>query len=292
MTAADPDVPTNRGRWGADDELGTLNHITDQVRARAVAEARLGRVVSLAQPLHPVPLSGGGPLAHTPVPMPAPVQQVVSLHGSPAIAVTDVLVINTHSATMTHLDALGHVPVDGEIYPGVPVGEAVAGGTLRHGSTTAFADGIVTRGVLLDLAPGDRLDAGHAVTADDLDAAERRSGAHLDSGDALIVRGGWMVGAHPQDELPHLTADAVRWMAEREVSLYGGDIGDRVGVPGGLALHEIGLARLGMPLVDAVQVDGLAATCAELGRTAFLLTIGPIPVHGATGVPVNPLAIF
>ena len=93
---------------------------------------------------------------------------------------------------------------------------------------------------------------------------------------------------------PSMTTEAVKWMAEREVSVYVGDIGDRPPIPPAdlLPMHQIALAELGIPLIDNPDATELAATCRELGRNSFLFTVGAIPVHGATGIPVNPLAIF
>ncbi|MEU3294378.1 cyclase family protein [Streptomyces longwoodensis] len=291
VTANTP--PSNWGRWGERDERGTLNFITDESRARGAACVRTGRTVSLAHPVTPVTLAGGGPVPHGLAPMPAPVQQILYFTGSPARALSDVLVVNTHHVAMTHVDAVAHFPVDGQVYPGVPVNDAAAQGTLRHGSTTPFAAGITTAGVFLDLAPGGRLRPGHEVTAADLDAAEERAGVRVQSGDALVVRGGWVVQRDLDERLPAMTLDAVRWMAEREISVLASDIGD---VPPGHGappvLHGVGLARLGLPLVDNADVSALVAVCGELGRHTFLFTLGAMPVHGASGVPVNPLAIF
>ena len=97
-----------------------------------------------------------------------------------------------------------------------------------------------------------------------------------------------------KDGLPGMTIDAVRWMAEREVSLYCGDVGDRppTGPGQSMPLHQVALAQVGMPLIDGADVSTLAATCSDLQRWTFLFVLGAIPVRGATGVPVNPLAIF
>ena len=59
-----------------------------------------------------------------------------------------------------------------------------------------------------------------------------------------------------------------------------------------MPLHQVGLARLGMPLVDVAEVDELADVCRALGRYTFLLRLAPPRIRAATGVPVNPLAIF
>ena len=292
-TVDDPGLPTNWGRWGPEDERGTLNFITQQAQSRGLAAAATGQVVSLAHPITPVPLAAA-PVPLTQAPMPTPVLQMMNYTGSPPSALTDVLVITTHHTAMTHIDALGHIPTGDRVYPGTPLAEAVGGGTMRHGSTRAFASGILTRGALLDLAPGGSLPSNHSITGADLEAAAKRAATTIESGDAIVVRGGWTVSENLGKPLPGMTLDAVQWMADREVSLYAGDIGDRPPTHPGqsLPLHQIGLARLGLPLIDGADVTGLAGTCLELGRWTFLLVVAAIPIIGATGVPVNPLAIF
>ncbi|MEU7043653.1 cyclase family protein [Streptomyces varsoviensis] len=291
-----PVRPSNWGRWGTDDQRGTLNLIDGEARARGAAEARTGRTVSLALPIRPTPLISG-PFAPSTQDA-SPVQQVMVYLGSPATATADMMLVTNHHPRSTHLDALGHVAVgegDGKVYPGRPLTEAVTPAGARHGSTTAFASGIVTRGVLLDLAADGPLPGGHPVTGRDLDAAEERHGVRLKSGDALVIRCGWTETHDPERPMPGMSLDAVRWMHRRGVSLYLGDIGDAhpaLDPACPLPLHEVALPLLGLPLVDAAEVDELAAVCAELGRYAFLLTLAPPRIHGLTGVPVNPLAIF
>ena len=194
---------------------------------------------------------------------------------------------------MTHIDALVHVALEGEVYPGVPLEEATTGGTVQHGSTTAFAAGITTCGVLLDLAPGGRLEPGHMVTREDLESAERRCGVEVMSGDALVIRGGRTLARDFLEPLPWISLDSVRWIAEREVSVLASDIGDRPPMAGELMpLHAFALPRLGLPLIDGAEVGPLASACEQLGRYAFLFVVGPIPIHGLTGIPINPIAIL
>ncbi len=288
------ELPDNRGRWGPDDELGTLNLITDEVRSRAADEVRTGRHVSLAMPVDPTPMLGG-PFA-PPAPSSPPVQQAMMWTGSPPMAMAEVLVLTPHHVGLTHLDAVVHVPVDGHVYPARPLTDAVTpGGDVRHGSTTAFADGVVTRGVLLDLAPQGRLPAAHPVTGADLDAALARVAVSVEPGDALVVRGGWTASRDRGTPTPGMTVDAIRWMHRHDLALYAGDIGDAHPPVDGqipMPLHQVGLARLGMPLIDVAEVDELADVCRALGRYSFLLSLAPPRIRAATGIPVNPLAIF
>jgi len=283
---------TNRGRWGADDDRGTLNFITAAVRARAVAEATTGHVVSLSHPLTPVPVAAPVPVAEHG--MPAAVLQALTFSGSPTQALTDVLVINVHHARSTHVDAPAHIPVDGTVYPGIPLSEATAGATVSRSSSFAFVEGIITRGVFLDLAPGGRLVENHAVTAEDLSAAEERQAVRVESGDALVVRTGWTGADDPFGPLPTTSLSAVEWMADREVALYAGDTGDKLPQPTAAppVLHLVALAQLGMPLIDCANVTELARFCAATERCSFLFVLGTPPVGGATGLPANPLAIF
>ncbi|WP_269857613.1 cyclase family protein [Streptomyces sp. RPT161] len=286
-------LPSNWGRWGQDDQRGTLNLITEETRARAAAEVRTGRAVSLALPIQPTPLISG-PFAPSTEDA-SPVQQVMVYTGSPAMATADVMMVTNHHPRSTHLDALGHIPRDGRVYPGRPLKESVTPVGVRHGSTTAFAAGITTRGVLLDLAVDGPLTSGYAVTSRDFEAAEERQGVRLESGDALVVRCGWSMTPDPDRPMPGMSLDAVRWMHRRGVSIYAGDIGDAhpaldAACPS--PLHGVALPMLGMPLIDAAYLDELVAVCAELDRYAFLLTVAPPRIHGLTGVPVNPLAVF
>jgi kynurenine formamidase len=95
--------------------------------------------------------------------------------------------------------------------------------------------------------------------------------------------------------MPGMSLDAVRWMHERGVSVYAGDLSDAYPpllADGPPAMHGVGLPLMGMPLIDVVDADELAAVCSELGRYSFLFVAAPPRIHGMTGVPVNPIAVF
>ncbi len=287
------DLPTNWGRWGDTDQLGTLHLIDDAARERAAAEVRDARHVSLARRSDPVPLTTGlGPVG-SPATMPAGVLQAVNFTGAKPMAMTDTLLINTHNASLTHLDAVAHMPIDEHVYPGVPVHAAVTPTGVTHGSADPFGAGVVTRGVLLDLAPnGGSLPADRRVGAADLEAALERADTVLGIGDAVAVRGGWDTNCPPDQPVPGLDLSAVRWLADHGVSVYIGDIGDARPARFPLPLHQVALARLGLPLVDAADLHELAEVCGSLNRSGFMLVLAPPRITGTTGLVVNPLAIF
>lgn len=287
------DLPTNWGRWGEHDERGTLNLITAEVRAAAVTEARTGRTVSISRPMPTSPLVAGpgAPLGADSV----GVLQAGMFTGIPLLGTCELVVMMTHHPQVTHFDSLVHQVVDGKVYPGIAFEEAGGAAGYRHGSTAVFAHGVVTRGVLVDLAADGPVPEGHGVTGAELEQACARAGVQVRSGDALVVRGGWDYAASYDRRIPGMTLDAVAWMHRHDVAVYAGDIGDGrppidPRLPG--PLHRVALARLGMPLIDVADPIELAAACVEEGRSTFLFVAAPPRLGAASGVPVNPLAIF
>ena len=287
-------IPSNWGRWGRTDERGAVNLITDEARARGAAEARSGRAISLARVTRSSPLTAG-PLA--PTTASTGVQTIMLYLGAESPAMAELMIVNAHHPEVTHLDAMSHWVAGGETYPGIGRADGWSPLGVQHGAAVAYADGIVTRGVLLDLAPAGRLAPAFPVTGADLDAAAAREGVEVLPGDALVIRGGWH-WADDRDRgepLPGMTVDAVRWMHEHGIALYAGDIGDAHPplpdqIPG--ALHNFALGRLAIPLIDGCDPDELAATCTSMGRWTFQLVVAVARITGTTGMPVNPLAIF
>ncbi|GIE33958.1 cyclase [Actinoplanes italicus] len=287
-------IPSNWGRWGETDERGAVNLITGEARARGAAEARTGESVSLARVTRSTPLTAG-PFAPTTA---STGVQTIMLHtgaGSPAMG--EILLVNSHHPEVTHLDAMSHWVEGGRTYPGVAQADSSGPLGVRHGAASAYADGIVTRGVLLDLAPGGRLAPATAVTGALLDEAAARAGVEVLPGDALVVRGGWHLAEERAGggALPGMTVDAVRWMHEHGIAVYAGDIGDAHPplpdeIPG--ALHRFGLGQLAIPLLDGCDPAELADTCARLSRWTFQFIVAVPRFTGTTGLPVNPLAIF
>jgi kynurenine formamidase len=285
---------SNKGRWGNDDEAGTLNLITPEKRIQAAGLVRSGTVLSLGQDLSTV----ASPLNPDPI-----VHRMLYLEHDDPHGCIDSVEIVPHGFAVTHMDAIGHVYFHGESYNGRRAAEMVTIRGIESGSIHALRDGIVTRGVLLDVARArgvSWLEAGDGVTLDDLQRAEAMSGVTVSAGDAIFVRVGTAARIATQGDgdpsvRAGLTAACLPWIHEREIAVYSGDCIEQQpspypNVP--LPLHMIGLAAMGLVFVDNPSIEDLGAHALETGRYEFLFTCAPLRIPGATGSAVNPLAVF
>lgn len=285
-------VCDNTGRWGADDQAGTLNHLDAQTRLAAAAEIRTGQVVAVGRRL----IAGAGPVARHPV-------THHLLHSAPESAV-DVMSFTPHDPLITHVDALGHVFWRGRAYNGRTRAQVLGREGLTFGDLGALAEGVFTRGVLLDVTAGHadgHLAADAYVTIDDLEAAEARQGVRVGRGDALFVHTGRERRARAEGPAyspivrAGLHASTMAWMQEREVAVYSGDCTERMPYPSAAVpfpVHQVGIVAMGLCLLDAPLLDELLEACARQGRWTFALTFAPPDLVGATGFPVNPLCLF
>lgn len=133
------------------------------------------------------------------------------------------------------------------------------------------------------------------MTSDDFEGAGRRQGVEVGSGDALVVRLGRTGRGRADTPSPGIGLDAVRWMHRRESAVVVPDRGDAhppLNPDEPSPLHGVALGRTAMPLIDVQRPDDLAALCARPGRYSFLLTVAPARIHGLSGVPVDPIALF
>ncbi|MYT31094.1 MULTISPECIES: cyclase family protein [unclassified Streptomyces] len=293
----------NWGRWGPDDEIGTLNLITPDVVRAAAATVRSGRRVPLALPLRQDGVQTGlipgrvNPL-HTMV----AVNQ--ELFGPGTVATSDDTVTMGLQAA-THWDGLTHVSHSGRLYNGRPA-DAV---TAHRGATVLGiekATPLVSRGVLLDVARAhgtDRLPGGHAVTPEDLDAAEELAGTAVRSGDVVLVRTGqlrhYLAGdreayAYPS---PGLSLRTPEWFHARGVAAVANDTLTFEIFPPEveglwMPVHALHLVEMGMLQGQNWNLEELTTACAQEGRYAFLLSAVAEPFVGGTGSPVAPVAVL
>ena len=290
---------SNWGRWGPDDERGTLNLITPEHCVRAAGLVREGHTVSCAWPINTAAdVDNIFPATH----LMMRAGDVVETW--PTRSTADYLALAPHGMTHSHLDALCHFSWQGKMYNDRPVSLVTSMGALAN-AITIGQDGIVGRGVLLDLpaAQGvEWLEPGTAIVPADLEAAEAAAGLRVEAGDILLVRTGrhrrrQQVG--PWDSrslLAGLHTDCAPWLRERGIALLGFDgVSDAFphAVEGvGLPIHTLTLVAMGMQLLDNQNLEELAAACAERWRWAFLLAIGPLRIERGTASATNPIAVF
>ncbi|MGW0822198.1 cyclase family protein [Streptomyces sp. NPDC002845] len=293
----------NWGRWGADDEIGTLNLITDDVVREAAASVRTGRRVPLALPLQQDGVQTGM-IPGRVNPLHVMVQINQEIFGPGTVACSDDAVTMGLQAA-THWDALTHVSHSGRIYNGRPAT------TITPHSGAEFsgidkARHIVSRGVLLDIPRAlglDRLDGDHAVTPEDLDAAEELAGTRVRAGDIVLVRTGqvrtYLGGdkhayAYPS---PGLSLRTPEWFHARDVAAVANDTLTFEIFPPEiedlwLPVHALDLVEMGMPQGQNWNLEELSTACGQANRYDFFLSAMPEPFVGGTGTPVAPVAIL
>ncbi|MET7859105.1 cyclase family protein [Streptomyces sp. NPDC005318] len=293
----------NWGRWGADDEIGTLNLITDSVVRDAAATVRTGQRIPLALPLQQDGVQSGL-IPGRVNPLHAMVQINQELFGPGTVATSDDIVTLGLQAA-THWDALTHVSHSGRIYNGRPAGTVTAHAGAQFSSIAAPRH-LVSRGVLLDVARThgvDRLPGDHAVTPEDLDAAEEFGGVRVRAGDIVLVRTGqvqvYLAGdkqayAYPS---PGLSVRTPEWFHARDVAAVADDTLTFEIFPPEiedlwLGVHALDLVEMGMLQGQNWNLEGLSTACAEAKRYGFLLSAMPEPFVGATGTPVAPVAVL
>lgn len=292
------------GRWGPQDEAGALNLITAEKRAAAARLVVHGEAVSLARelPVQPSP-ENPTPAMH----MMVMAGDACDATGVPGLETAmDFVGVAFHGMAVSHIDALCHVFVGKQMYNGFPASDVKSIGAMRN-SIMVAREGIVSRGVLLDI-PRLRgvpyLDGGVTIGPDELSAAEEAQGVRVEPGDVLLVATGRdarreAIGPwNPlEDGLAGLDPECIPWLRERDIAVLGSDgISDPLpnseteGWP--IPVHQCTLVAMGVHLLDNLQLGRLMEACTRLGRWEFFLTIAPLRVEGATGSPVNPIAVL
>jgi kynurenine formamidase len=281
---------SNWGRWGDSDRLGTLNYLTDERRVAALSCVRTGLSLSCGLCLDPAQQSGWryGPPQRVPF--------IAQSDGRMASIVEHIGLVY-HGRGVTHIDALSHVSWNGSFYNGVPANfDPETGATTL--SVLEASDGIVTRGVLIDVAHLQRssADPNYTVTPADLDAALARQRVEVRPGDAVLLRTGSRVGGTLPPSYAGWDATCLPWLHEREVAVIGCDTAQDAR-PSGIdefpfPIHAVGLVAMGLWMIDNCNLDRLADACALRDQWDFLCCVAPPTFVGLTGGPVNPIAVL
>ena len=297
MTKADVDKLvvelSNWGRWGKDDQLGTLNLITADKRKASAKLVQLGLSVSLARQAEEVEAADN----------PSPFEQKMLPIVNNTWAV-DQYRVDYHGYAHTHMDSLCHLFFRGKMYNGFSRDEVTATGANRL-SIDNIKGGIFTRGILIyipHLRGVKYLEPGSPIYPEELDAWENRAGLKVGPGDVVFIRTGrWARRAEKgpwdiEQGLAGLHGSCARWLRKRDIAMLGSDSASDV-IPSQIPevshpIHLLTLHAMGVHIFDNCDLEAIAKTSAKLKRWDFLLTAAPIPVTGGTGSPLNPIATF
>ncbi|BDX31068.1 cyclase [Mycobacterium antarcticum] len=315
----------NWGRWGDDDEIGTLNFITSDKVAEAAGLVRKGRVISLGgdfgssgpqgafkfrqNPVHVMTVDGGDAntlCEYAPGWLRNPVARDVSAFFADNLFRfnDDMIVMPLQAATQW--DALAHVYYEDKLYNGFPAGSVTSFGARHCGIDKVDAKGITSRGVLLDVVAHRGEESfcrpGKPITPAELDDIAAKQGVTIGRGDIVVVHTGWWTrflatrdGAEAGSGLDWTCAS---WLHDHEVAAVAADnlmVEDpdpANGVEGTfLPMHMLCLRDMGLMLGEYWDLGGLAADCSADGVYEFQLIAPPLKVVGAVGAPVSPIAI-
>ncbi|MDX2171254.1 MAG: cyclase family protein [Deltaproteobacteria bacterium] len=295
---------SNWGRWGADDERGTLNFITPEVVQRAAGLVRRGAVFSLGLPFGSEgPQIGQGGRVNPLHLMTAVDQKLPGNYPDGFRYADDVMVLPLQCATQW--DSLAHVHYDGLLYNGFPAATTTAAGASKNGIDKVGA-GVVSRGVLLDIARlhgVPRVKPGTPITPDDLEAAAAAQQVKIERGDVLLIRTGHLSVFKVDGDrvgymrmMPGLGMACAAWLHAREVAAVAADTNSVEVIPfedpkTPLPFHLLCLRDLGLTLGEMFDLDALADDCAADGVWEFLFSAPPLRIAGGIGSPLNPLAI-
>jgi kynurenine formamidase len=301
---------SNWGRWGAEDERGTVNLITPERRRHAASLVRRGAVFSLAIPFN---LDGVPQL---------PITRRVNPHlwmlqtgtdlrcGVQGGAVDgwgyadEIVAMATHAAT--HWDGLAHIFYDYKMYNDRDCTLVSTAGAARNGIAHVSGE-LVARGVLLDFPRSlgvEWLALDHRVSVGEIERTLEAQRVELMPGDILIMRTGNMYRArrdggwddYAGTDEPGFGVEVLPWLHDHDVAGVAIDNWGFEALPSGnptiwLPVHAVAIVHMGLLLGENFMLDALAEDCAQDGVYEFLFTGLPLPFTGAVAGPVHPAAV-
>ncbi|MCL4231003.1 MAG: cyclase family protein [Dehalococcoidia bacterium] len=297
----------NWGKWGSDDEVGTLNYISPEKVRQAAQLVRKGRAISLA-----LPFDANGPQTGR-------LSRVNPIHTMLATGSDDLVgdrrfprgfgyaddMVSMPLQCGTQWDGLSHIFRDGRMWNGYSASDVTSAGAAKNG-IEKMRDRVVSRGVLLDVAAFKGVDSlvpGYAITIEDLNGAAQRGDVEVGEGDVVLVRTGFMGqrlrdgwGDYAGGDAPGLSFDSAPWIHEKRIAALATDTWGVEVRPNQLPdsfqpMHLVLVVNMGLLVGEIFALDELAADCAADGVYEFMFVAPPLPITGAVGSPLNPLAI-
>ena len=305
---------SNWGRWGKEDQLGTLNHIGAGEVRRAAREVKIGRVFSMAIPLDSKGPQRGAAGRFNPM-------LLMTRDGSDAMtgaysldwlggaeketrSTDEVIIMPTQGGT--HWDSLAHIIHRDVMYNGWKASEVSSTGAKKNGIVNS-REKIVGRAVLLDIPRAYRrkwLTPGEGITGMMLEEAAEKQSVKVRQGDVLLVRTGHLAAARKRGswgdyaggDAPGLSIDSLEWLARKKVAAVASDTWGlevqpfevkEVHIP----FHVLAIVYMGLTLGEIFDLEALAEDSAADGRYASFFAAQPLPFTKGVASPINPLAI-
>ena len=297
---------SNWGRWGDDDQLGAPNLITAEKTKRAIATVQEGTTVTMSRTVNfEASLDAPNPPVHFMVESGEGWASGDKVTTRATAAASDYFGMIFHGFTITHVDSLAHFFWEGKTYNGNPAHMVATNQGATVCSVEEAKNGIVTRGVLVDvpmIRGTDWVERGEGVMPDDILQAEERCGFKVEEGDLLLIRTGQLHRRNvegPVDRSAGSTACQAACLPlfhERGIAMMGSDTGNDVSPPQYTKvqspIHQVGITAMGLWILDNANLEDVSQACRERNRWEFMVSIGPLRLHNTTGSPVNPIAIF
>jgi len=298
---------SNWGKWGPNDEIGTLNYIGPEQLKRAGTLVKQGKAISLGLDFNQAGPQTGKFRRFNPVHsmLATGTDSCAGKHGNPNIQYADDMVTMPLQCG-TQWDALSHIFNNGKMYNGYDASNVDANGAKKNGIEKTKAK-MIGRGVLLDIARFcgvDSLDDGMAITNEDLDACAKKQGVEIMRGDFVIVRTGHMERCLKQGDWagysggdsPGMAFETAEWAFKKEIAAVATDTWGAEVRPNEIEeafqpWHWVVIPMMGLTLGEILNLKDIGEDCAKDGVYEFLFSAPPLPITGAVGSPINPIAL-
>jgi len=300
---------SNWGRWGTDDQIGTLNNVTPAAIVDAGRLIKKGKVfalgLSLKEPIQSGLFGGRWNPIHTMLATGTDAKSGNQDEPRPYLRYADDA-INMPCQASTQWDALCHIFLDDKMYNGYDAGLVDVRGAKKLG-IEHVRDKMVGRGVLLDIARYkgvNSLDDGYGITNDDLDACAAAQKVEIRKGDFVVVRtghqercltkGDW--SGYAGGDAPGMAFETCYWLREKDVAAicsdtWGCEVRPNETNEANQPWHWVVIPVLGISMGEIFYLKELAEDCAADGVYEFFFSAPPLHLPGGAGSPINPQAI-
>tara|TARA_Y100000814_G_scaffold39512_1_gene24853 strand:+ start:3061 stop:4023 length:963 start_codon:yes stop_codon:yes gene_type:complete len=303
---------SNWGKWGSEDQLGTLNYINDSIILNAASLLKNGYRVSCSRPIefeyapdapnppvHYMLESGDGLSLRSP-------NGESKLSGKPSQVALDYIGMIFHGHSITHIDSLSHFFWEGKMYNNQPAYLISNSLGATAESVDIASDGIISRGILIDVPKVRNIpwvERGEGVLPEDIIRAEEKFGFKIQEGDVLLIRTGQYKRRIEEGPVnPSVEGSTachpscLPLFHGRKISMLGSDTGNDVLPPlypnVNMPIHQIGIVAMGLWILDNANLEELSEACEKFQRWEFFISINPLKLSSSTGSPVNPIVVF